>query len=759
MQMLWHIALNNAVVAAVMALLLLPAARWAKRPALTHALSLLILLKLVTPPLVNLPLIWPALLAAEAAPRTVSPTPSRPAAGDQAMDPSQTIVDLAPAALADAPPPAPPGSAPRGSLANIVLGVLTGPWLAAAWAVSSAFYAAVILIRLLKLRRAVRRATVPGQDLSQDVARLARQIGLTRAPEVRFVSGVAPPMLLALFGKPCVLVPVALWSRLDDPKRQTLLLHELAHLRRRDHWVRYLELAATCAYWWHPAAWWARSALREAEEQCCDAWVIWAMPAARRTYMTTLLDAVDFISESVRPNSLAAPVLASGMGQFQHLQRRLTMVRERSVQRRLSGGGLVAVVLSAIALPLGPRLLRADDAPPASGRQPPAVEERPGTEGDGANADPRANQRQTTPAADATDTTGSTRSPQANSPQTDARRAGPGQAPAGRNERSGMSQVESLDAQLKAARMQIEALEQELAASKAGSGPRTSVIAAGPDVNAVRVEPPARVLIVDPSAPAPPNPPGPGSKIIIQYNNGKLEAITVPGQKTIWTNEIGPLGTIESVDGKIVVHDANGKVFEIAVNDGRILSARAGAVGVVTPPAAPGLRGATTPAQTEERLEAIEGKLNALIEAMDRRAKSDAAREGQPDRAREGAGDARWRDEKGAPDPRSRRDWAPAATTPPDATPRQRESAPAAPTPPDATPRQRESAPAATTPPDATPPRRETTSAAPSDPDPTAPRRESTPAPPSDPDPTAPRREPTPADGGRSQRESAPATR
>ncbi len=206
--------------------------------------------------------------------------------------------------------------------------------------------------------------------MSQEVTRLARQMGLRVAPEVRFVGGSAPPMLLAAFGKACVLVPAALWSRLDHAKRQTLLLHELAHLRRRDHWVRYLELAATCAYWWHPAAWWARSALREAEEQCCDAWVIWAMPNARRTYMTTLLDAVDFISESVRPNSLAAPVLASGMGQFQHLQRRLTMVRERSVQRRLGGGGLAAVVLSAIALPWAPGCSAPRTPHP---RRPPAI--------------------------------------------------------------------------------------------------------------------------------------------------------------------------------------------------------------------------------------------------------------------------------------------------------------------------------------------------------------------------------------------------
>jgi bla regulator protein blaR1 len=80
-------------------------------------------------------------------------------------------------------------------------------------------------------------------------------------------------------------VPRRLWDRLDPDQRQTLLLHELAHLRRRDHWVRCLELGVTILYRWHPSAWWARVTLREAEEQCCDAWVVWAMPGAVRTYM------------------------------------------------------------------------------------------------------------------------------------------------------------------------------------------------------------------------------------------------------------------------------------------------------------------------------------------------------------------------------------------------------------------------------------------------------------------------------------------
>src|SRR5438270_13069314 len=58
MNALLQIGLSNAVLCGVMAALLLPLARWLRRPALTHALSVLILLKLFTPPLFNVSVLW-----------------------------------------------------------------------------------------------------------------------------------------------------------------------------------------------------------------------------------------------------------------------------------------------------------------------------------------------------------------------------------------------------------------------------------------------------------------------------------------------------------------------------------------------------------------------------------------------------------------------------------------------------------------------------------------------------------------------------
>jgi bla regulator protein blaR1 len=150
--------------------------------------------------------------------------------------------------------------------------------------------------------------------------------------------------------RPRLILPEEFWKRLDARQQSALLVHELAHLRRGDHYVRMLELLATVLFWWHPLVWWMRGPLRDAEEQCCDAWVVWALPDSVRSYADTLLDALEFLSRSGRP----APLLASSLGKVPHLRRRLTMIMTGRSFRSLGVRGTLGLLAPAVAvLPVG----------------------------------------------------------------------------------------------------------------------------------------------------------------------------------------------------------------------------------------------------------------------------------------------------------------------------------------------------------------------------------------------------------------------
>jgi hypothetical protein len=156
------------------------------------------------------------------------------------------------------------------------------------------------------------------------------------------------------------LIPAGLLDRLDEEQRQALLVHELAHWRRRDHWVRWLELVALGLYWWCPLVWWARRQMQEAEEECCDAWVVWLMPRAARSYALALVETLDFMATA----PAALPPVASGIGRVRLLKRRLTMIMRGTTPRALTlGGGLAVLGLGALLLPLMPSWAQ---SPPAT---------------------------------------------------------------------------------------------------------------------------------------------------------------------------------------------------------------------------------------------------------------------------------------------------------------------------------------------------------------------------------------------------------
>jgi beta-lactamase regulating signal transducer with metallopeptidase domain len=83
--------------------------------------------------------------------------------------------------------------------------------------------------RIIRLQRYLRFALEAPPEVQQTAAFLAEQLELRRCPRVWQVPGRVSPMLWAFFGPARIVVPSELFSELEEPARQTLLLHELIH--------------------------------------------------------------------------------------------------------------------------------------------------------------------------------------------------------------------------------------------------------------------------------------------------------------------------------------------------------------------------------------------------------------------------------------------------------------------------------------------------------------------------------------------------
>jgi GWxTD domain-containing protein len=76
--------------------------------------------------------------------------------------------------------------------------------------------------------------------------------------------------LVAGYLRPVILVPLDLLSGLPAGQVEAILLHELAHIRRRDYLVNLLQAVVENLLFYHPAAWWVSGIIRAEREHCCD---------------------------------------------------------------------------------------------------------------------------------------------------------------------------------------------------------------------------------------------------------------------------------------------------------------------------------------------------------------------------------------------------------------------------------------------------------------------------------------------------------
>jgi beta-lactamase regulating signal transducer with metallopeptidase domain len=345
--LLWCVA-SNTVVAALLAIAVFVLAKFWRSPHLAHALWLLVLIKLITPPIVDLPIGTPFMATDDASPQkeAITAVDGRTSilarANDRTSTPSQPTRSLSPTFDDTA------GSPHEHTVWSRLLAAWY-LWLLAAWVAGAAVFVGTSLRRHSQLRSLLTASQDPDETLVRDAAILARRIGLAACPPLRMTAYHVCPFVNPGLRGPTIVLPSLLIAELNRDQVNSILAHELAHIRRRDHLVRIFEVCVLSVYWWNPVAWWASQQLQQAEEECCDAWVISTLPESRRSYGRTLLHTVEYLTmHAVRGSAPGTPFLG------RQLERRVGFVMKRHVGRRMSlVACAIALIVGALTLPVG----------------------------------------------------------------------------------------------------------------------------------------------------------------------------------------------------------------------------------------------------------------------------------------------------------------------------------------------------------------------------------------------------------------------
>lgn len=352
--MIW-LLVQHLVNCALLAVLVLVACRLGRvRPSLAHLLWLMVLVRLVVPPVVAWPWHTPDIGMALSVPAESSATPLHaPSYGD-----SWEGIEVTPAV------PLEREGGAASALVSANLWAAAGIWALATWITGGVFLAVMQMLRLRRFSRVFRTQQDPPEWLVTDAGALAERFSLP-TPRLCVVDGIDSPLFYG-WRRPAVLIPKNLIGAIPREQWNGVLAHELAHWKRRDHWVGGLELIAGCLWWWNPVFWMARHHLRQTAELACDAWVIWALPDARKTYAKTLVDISEIVSLGDRP----VTALGIGQGSRRSFERRLSMVMRSTGRTRISSLGVAfGLLLLALSVPV----FAGADTEPATSASPTAA--------------------------------------------------------------------------------------------------------------------------------------------------------------------------------------------------------------------------------------------------------------------------------------------------------------------------------------------------------------------------------------------------
>lgn len=302
--------------------------------------------------------------------------PKTVAATEQALVPSPRIAETsAPLILREQPVASPPPPSALPSALPVASGPQIGTreaplpseaapgnaragWLGLGWLLGFLLFTLRLLASQVMLRRAARSCTTPDEVKDQRLVTLFNEARVQLGVRQRVRLLIDPERTIPLVWgvvRPRLMVPAEArgWS---DIALRSVLLHELAHLKRRDTLVQWLAQIACALYWWNPLVWLAAWRLHVERERACDDLVL-ASGVQPSAYAEHLLHVATKLS-AARWSSACGLAMARRSS----LEGRLFAVLSERPNRRSVTRTLVAAALllgTGIAIPVA--MLRAAD--------------------------------------------------------------------------------------------------------------------------------------------------------------------------------------------------------------------------------------------------------------------------------------------------------------------------------------------------------------------------------------------------------------
>lgn len=125
--------------------------------------------------------------------------------------------------------------------------------------------------------------------------------------KVRFLKSqmVEMPVVIGWL-KPVVLVPASAFLQISPKELETILLHELTHIKRHDYLVNFGQSLVEILFFYHPCVWWISAKIRAEREFAVDEFVSQVFETERFVYARALATLEEIRSVPIPTLAMAA---------------------------------------------------------------------------------------------------------------------------------------------------------------------------------------------------------------------------------------------------------------------------------------------------------------------------------------------------------------------------------------------------------------------------------------------------------------------
>jgi hypothetical protein len=242
-------------------------------------------------------------------------------------------------------------------------------YLFAAWGVITVVGLARVALGLWHLRSVRQDCTlIEASSLDPMLRQTLDDFRTIRKVEIAQSEAVRVPTVIGLV-RAAVVLPAWALTELSTTELNTILLHELAHLRRWDDWTNLAQKILRALFFFHPAVWWIENRLSLEREMACDD-VVLTKTANPRAYAECLVSLAEknFLHRGIG-------LAQAAVGRMRHTSQRILQIldarRPGGVQIWKPAPWVVGIfsVACLVSSARAPKLVAFDEAQPLSAKQ------------------------------------------------------------------------------------------------------------------------------------------------------------------------------------------------------------------------------------------------------------------------------------------------------------------------------------------------------------------------------------------------------